>query len=175
LPWYKDKDARSVVLQVVLTGLYAIAEIVVGFASNSLALVSDAFHMLSDVLALIIGFVCVRISSRGRTDEMSYGWVRAEVLGGLMNGCFLMAVVVMMFLEAIQRFVYVPGPLYPTYGIFISLVTPAELVNGTLMMATAGGGLLINIIGMFLFGGPHAAPLSPTPSPSSSDFSMLCP
>lgn len=70
---------------------------------GSLALLSDAFHMVSDVLSLLIGLFAIRLAQRGRTLKQTFGWKRAEVIGALINGVFLMAVVLFIALEVCSR------------------------------------------------------------------------
>ncbi|CAF4798692.1 unnamed protein product [Rotaria sp. Silwood1] len=63
-----------------LTFTYFIIELVVGQITNSVALVADAFHMLSDVISLVIAIAAVRMAKRS-SHKNTYGWVRAEVVG----------------------------------------------------------------------------------------------
>ena len=63
-----------------LTSTYFVVELVVGHLTNSMALIADSFHMLSDVAALIIAFVSVKMAPKS-WDKNTYGWARAEVLG----------------------------------------------------------------------------------------------
>lgn len=106
----------------VFTGVLFLAEIIVGYLVSSLALVADAFHMLSDLLAIIIALAAIRVreiafvskvsskmGKRSRSESMTYGWVRAEILGGLFNGILLLSLCFNIFVEAIQRFFDPPG------------------------------------------------------------------
>ena len=65
-----------------LTTTYFVVELVVGHLTNSMALIADSFHMLSDIAALIIAFVSVKMAPKS-WDKNTYGWARAEVLGML--------------------------------------------------------------------------------------------
>jgi zinc transporter 1 len=67
----------------VLTTAFFVAELTVGYMCNSLALVADSFHMLSDSFALVIGLVSIRLAKRKKSEEFTFGWVRAEVVGAL--------------------------------------------------------------------------------------------
>ena len=78
-------------------------ELVVGYLTNSMALVADSFHMLSDVIALVVALVSIRISPR-EWSKNTYGWARAEVVGALINSVFLLALCFSITVEAIQRF-----------------------------------------------------------------------
>ena len=63
-----------------LTVTFFLVELIVGHITNSMALIADSFHMLSDVAALIIAFLSVRMAPKS-WDKNTYGWARAEVLG----------------------------------------------------------------------------------------------
>ena len=120
-----------------LTFGYFVVELVVGNITNSVALVADAFHMLSDVISLVIAIVAVRISRR-QSDINTYGWVRAEVVGANINTVFLLALCLTIVFDAIKRF-----------------VIPEPIENVNLLLIVGSVGLGINIIGLFLFQGFH--------------------
>ncbi len=82
-----DRDRLRVVLAI--TFLYFLAELIGGFYANSLALMTDAVHLLTDVAALILSLLTLWISSRPATAGKTYGYLRAEILGALFNGLFL--------------------------------------------------------------------------------------
>jgi zinc transporter 1 len=120
-----------------LTLTYFVVELVVGNITNSVALVADAFHMLSDFISLIIGIIAVRISKR-RSDINTYGWVRAEVVGANINTVFLLALCLTIVFDAIKRF-----------------IQPEPIEKVDLLLIVGAIGLGINIIGLFLFQGFH--------------------
>jgi cobalt-zinc-cadmium efflux system protein len=97
--------ADSTRLRVVLavTVVYCIVEFVVGYYANSLALISDAVHMLTDIGALMIGLLTLWISTRPASAGKTYGYLRAEILGALINGLFLWLLVVFIWFEAAHR------------------------------------------------------------------------
>jgi cobalt-zinc-cadmium efflux system protein len=103
------KSQRLLLVMCALVGIFALAEFLFAIFSGSLALLSDAFHMLSDLLGLVIAYVAVRLATRPKSEQKTYGWKRAEVIGSLMNGVFLVAVVLFIVLEAIPRFISPPG------------------------------------------------------------------
>ena len=105
-----------------------------GYAVHSLALVADSFHMLNDVLSLCVGLWAVRVANTGSSKTYTYGWQRAETLGALVNGVFLVALCLSIFLEAIQRF-----------------VEPQVVSNPKLVLVVGCMGLASNILGLFLF------------------------
>ena len=90
--------------------------------------------MLNDVLSLCVGLWAVRVANTGSSKQYTYGWQRAETLGALVNGVFLVALCLSIFLEAIQRFVEV------------QIVT-----NPKLVLIVGCFGLASNILGLFLF------------------------
>lgn len=86
-----------------LTASFMLVELVVGYMTNSMALVADSFHMLSDVIALVIALVSIRMSPK-EWSKNTYGWARAEVVGALINSVFLCALCFSITVEAAQRF-----------------------------------------------------------------------
>ena len=90
--------------------------------------------MLNDVLSLCVGLWAVRVANTGSSKMYTYGWQRAETLGALVNGVFLVALCMSIFLEAIQRFVEVQ-----------------EVKNPMLVLIVGCLGLASNILGLFLF------------------------
>ncbi|XP_071956567.1 proton-coupled zinc antiporter SLC30A1-like [Antedon mediterranea] len=92
--------------------------------------------MLSDVVALVVAFVAIKMSSRKKTDKNTFGWVRSEVLGALVNAVFLLGLCFNILIEALQR------------------IFNVEEVSDPVLVACVGSvGLLINIIGLFMFNG----------------------
>ncbi|KAH9175355.1 cation efflux protein [Lactarius sanguifluus] len=119
----------------VLDLIFFLLEIIVGYAVGSLALVADSFHMLNDVVSLIIALYAIKLSANSTPDtRYSYGWHRAEILAALVNGVFLLALCFSITLEALQRFFSTP-----------------EVSNPKLVVMVGSFGLLSNIIGLFLF------------------------
>ncbi|KAK1888906.1 Zinc transporter 1 [Dissostichus eleginoides] len=122
-----------------LTFVFFIVEVVVSRMTSSLSMLSDSFHMLSDVIALIVALVAVRFAEKTHaTDKNTFGWIRAEVMGALVNAIFLTALCFTIVLEAVERF------------------TEPHAIESPLVVAGVGaGGLLINLLGLCLFHG-HA-------------------
>lgn len=130
----KGKEVRILTLLAIDIAFFLI-EITVGYAVHSLALVADSFHMLNDIFSLIVAWWAVKIAkSRGVDSKYTYGWRRAEILGALINGVFLVALCMSIFLEAVQRF-----------------LDPPVINNPQLILIVGCAGLVSNIIGMFLF------------------------
>lgn len=122
-------------LALALTSVYLVAEVVGGIITNSLALLADAGHMLSDVAALALALFAVWMAARPATARRTYGYYRGEILAALVNGAALIAVSIYIVYEAIAR-LQVPEP-----------------VDAPLMIAIAAGGLVMNLIGLAILRG----------------------
>jgi cobalt-zinc-cadmium efflux system protein len=127
-----SQNRRRLAVTLVLAGGYMVAEVVGGLLTNSLALLADAGHMLSDVAALGLSLFALWFASRPATPQRSYGYYRAEILAALVNGATLIAIAIFIIVEAYRR-----------------LRHPAE-VQGALMMGIAAGGLVVNLIGLWI-------------------------
>jgi cobalt-zinc-cadmium efflux system protein len=128
---------RSLQLALVITTLFFVIELAGGILSGSLALVSDAGHMLSDVLALLLSLGAITLAARLPTKERTYGFRRAEIFAALINSLLLVAVSAIILWEAYQR-----------------LLTPTPIASG-LMGAVAVVGLIANLGVAFLLHGSH--------------------
>ncbi|KAM8947250.1 proton-coupled zinc antiporter SLC30A1 isoform 2-T2 [Pelodytes ibericus] len=118
-----------------LTFVFFVVEVVVSRITGSLAMLSDSFHMLSDVIALVVGLIAVRFAQRTRsTDKNTFGWIRAGVMGALVNAIFLTALCFTIVLEAIERF-----------------TEPQAIEQSMVVIGVGAGGLLINLIGLCMF------------------------
>ncbi len=100
---HPQRSTRYLGIALGITISFFIIEIVGGILTNSLALITDAWHMLNDVLALSFGLVAAWLALRPITVKRTYGYYRAEILAAFLNGIFLWAIVVFIFYQAIQR------------------------------------------------------------------------
>jgi cobalt-zinc-cadmium efflux system protein len=98
-----DSDQRRLLIVLAVASAYLLTELVGGYVTGSLALLSDAVHMLTDIAALCLGLLTLWISRRPASPAKSYGYLRAEILGALLNGLFLWVLVVFIWIEAAQR------------------------------------------------------------------------
>jgi|SRR5271155_34929 cobalt-zinc-cadmium efflux system protein len=96
-----DQKRLKIVLAAVT--IYCATEFVGGYFSNSLALMTDAVHMLTDIAALGLGLLTLWISTRPATGGKTFGYLRAEILGALLNGIFLWLLVAFIWIEAAHR------------------------------------------------------------------------
>lgn len=120
-----------------LTAGYMVVEFVVGFAAHSLALISDAAHMGTDVLGLAMALTAITLAARPTGSQRTYGLYRLEVLAALANGLLLFGVAGYVLFEAVQRFrepPQVPGaPLLVVacIGLAVNLVSFRLLSAGS--------------------------------------------
>lgn len=128
-PHGADPVARRRALRVALgaNAAFLVVEVVAGIATRSLALLADAAHMASDVVALLIALIAQHLLARPATGRHSYGLQRAEVLGAQANGIGLVAVAVWIVVEAVQR-----------------LDQPADVEGGGLLVVAVLG-LFVNL------------------------------
>lgn len=125
-------NARSLTWALALTSIYLAAEVIGAFVFNSLALLSDAAHMMTDVAALAIALLAIRIGQRPADDKRTFGYKRFEILAAAFNALLLFAVAIYVLVEAVQRF------------------REPEAVQSTGMMIVAAIGLAVNLISMRL-------------------------
>lgn len=100
----RRKDRRRLIFAVAITSVIAVAEAVGGYLTGSLALLSDAGHMLTDVSALALSLLALWFAERPADPKKTYGYYRMEILSALANGVILIAITVLIVLEAWKRF-----------------------------------------------------------------------
>jgi cobalt-zinc-cadmium efflux system protein len=121
------QSRRSLTLALVLTASYTVVEVVGGLLTESLALLADAVHMLSDNVALALALAAVWLAAKPSTPARTYGYKRAEVLVALANGVALVALSIWIFYAALAR-----------------LDDPPEVL-GSWMLAIAVAGIAVNV------------------------------
>jgi len=107
---HPPRGTRYLGIALGITISFFIVELVGGILTNSLALLTDAWHMLNDVFALVFALVAAWLALRPTSVKRTYGYYRAEILSAFLNGIFLWAVVVFIFYKAIQR-IQQPAPV----------------------------------------------------------------
>jgi cobalt-zinc-cadmium efflux system protein len=131
-------NQRRLLWALALAASYMVAEFLGGLYTGSLALLADAGHMLSDVVALAMSVAALRITQRPRTAARTYGFYRAEILAALIHGILLVCVSVGIGLEAWER-----------------IGQPRPVLGGTMLLIAAGG-LAVNLAGLaILNAGKH--------------------
>jgi cobalt-zinc-cadmium efflux system protein len=104
----KVNGERRLFITFLVTMLILTAELAGGYLSNSLALLSDAGHMVTDAMAIAIGLVAARISRKPSDEHATYGYHRVGLLAALINGLSLVVIAVLIFYESYARFVNPP-------------------------------------------------------------------
>lgn len=128
----RDADRRTLYLVLALAGTWMFVEAAGGILANSLALLADAAHMLTDVAAIVLALLALRFASQPATPEKTYGYYRMEILAALINGVVLMVLCFFIIREAWARF-----------------RDPVE-VGGTIMLVVSMMGFTVNAIMAFL-------------------------
>src|SRR5919202_634646 len=139
---------RAFIVGITLNVGFVAIEALFGFLSNSLALLTDAGHNLSDVLGLVVAWLAFWLGSRRPTQRYTYGFRRSSILAALLNACFLLVAMGAIAWEAIQRFSS-PPPVSGTTVIGVAFV--GIVINGiTALMFMSGRERDLNIKGAFL-------------------------
>ena len=125
-----NKHNKSLKIVFTITLIYFIIEVIVGFMSNSLALLSDAAHMLTDVAGQALALFAIWMASKPRNSKKTYGYLRTEIFSALINAIVLIFISGYILYEAWQRFQDPPK------------------VAGFSMLIVASIGLIINLISM---------------------------
>ncbi len=127
-PKITNDNQRKVLIAFIITFTYMVVEVIGGLMSGSLALIADAGHMLTDAGALALSYSAFRFGQRAADQNRTFGYLRFEVIAGLVNALALFAIVIWIAIEAIDRF-----------------RTPGEILAGP-MFLVAIVGLLINML-----------------------------
>ncbi len=118
---------KSLIAGIILNILFVVAEFAAGFFSNSLALISDAGHNLSDVASLALALLAFKLLKIKPTEKFTYGYRKASILISLMNAVILLIAVGSIGFESIQRF-FNPQPVAANIVIYVAAIGIA--VNG---------------------------------------------
>ncbi|XP_019753559.1 zinc transporter 2 isoform X3 [Dendroctonus ponderosae] len=125
-----DRRARKkLIIASILCVIFMIAEIVGGYISNSLAIASDAAHLLTDFASFMISLFALYMANKPKTKKMLFGWYRAEVIGALTSVLLIWVITGILVYMAIQRIIYQNFD-----------------IDATVMLITSGIGVAVNII-----------------------------
>src|SRR3989442_8059532 len=113
----RHAESRRLQWAIAISSVYFFAELIGGFLTNSLALLSDAGHMFSDVAALALSLFAFQIARRPATLISTYGYYRVEILAALFNGLALWLIVGIIFAAAYNRLFHPPE--VQSYGMLI--------------------------------------------------------
>ncbi len=138
---------RVLKISMAATAFYVVATFVFGLRAHSLALISEAGHNLSDLLAIILSFVAVHFQTRPATDQKTFGYQRAGVLAAFVNALTLVVLSLWIAVSALHRFA-APVPVQPRLMMLVAAA--GVLMNGaiaTLLWRFSGD---VNIRSVFL-------------------------
>ena len=125
-------SGRALAISAWLTGIYFLVELAIGIYTGSVAVLSDAFHTFSAVGGVVLAIAASRIARRPSDRNRTFGWYRAEIIGALLNGAFLLAMAVFVIWMGAMR-----------------LAEPIDLPT-TPMLVAAAGGLITEFISLYL-------------------------
>jgi len=128
----RPTSGKNLLIVTILNAVITVAEIIGGLISNSLALLSDALHNLSDTIAVFIAYVANRYSKKPSNEKQTFGYKRVQILAALLNAVVLIVISVYLFYEAYHR-----------------LLEP-EPIKGLIMLIVAFIGLLANLAAVLL-------------------------
>ncbi|MDH7809481.1 cobalt-zinc-cadmium efflux system protein [Rhizobium sp. AN67] len=131
-----------------LTSIFLAAEVIAGFYFNSLALLSDAAHMMTDAAALAIALLAVRFGNRQADDKRTFGYKRLEVLAAAFNAMLLFAVAIYVLVEAIKRFSS-PEPI-GSVGMFVVAFLGLLVNLASMRILASGRDKSFNVKGAYL-------------------------
>ena len=129
---HHSTNQRALFLAFLLIATFMVVEVIGGLWTNSLALLSDAGHMLGDAAALGLSFLAVRFGAKAATPNRTFGYRRFEILAAFINGLTLLVISIYILFEAYQR-----------------LSAPPEILSGG-MLVVAIIGLLVNILAAWI-------------------------
>lgn len=132
MPKVTEGNARALKISGWLTGIYFLIEIGIGIWSGSVAVISDAFHTFSAVGGVLLALVAGHYASRPASERATFGLIRAEIVGALFNGLFLVGMALLVFYMGVMR-----------------LRMPMDVPPGPMLLA-AGGGILTELISLRL-------------------------
>lgn len=117
-----ERNRKAILIAIGITGVIMIVEFIGGYLANSLALVSDAGHMLTDIMSLFLSMVALQLATRAPSSTRTYGLYRMEIFAALINGTTLILLSVFIVYEAYER-----------------LTSPQEIDTRTMLLIAAIG------------------------------------
>lgn len=125
-------SGRALTISGWLTGVYFVIELAIGLYTGSIAVISDAFHTFSAVGGVLLAIVAARLARRPADPARTFGWYRAEIIGALVNGAFLLVMAFIVIVMGAMR-----------------LNAPIDLPTGPMLLAAAGG-LVTEFVAIYL-------------------------
>ncbi|WP_029406793.1 cation diffusion facilitator family transporter [Thiomicrorhabdus sp. Milos-T2] len=119
---HHNVSGKNLFITIILNIIITLSQIIGGIISGSLALLSDALHNFSDVLALGIAYVANRLAAKDNTKEKTFGYKRAEIIAALFNASVLIGIGIFLIIEAFHKF-YHPEPINSVWVIALGLLS----------------------------------------------------
>lgn len=129
---HMPSSGRGMAISAWLTGVYFVIEMAIGLWTGSIAVISDAFHTFSAVGGVLVAIVAARLARRPADEDRSFGWYRAEIIGALVNGGFLLGMAIVVIVMAAMR-----------------MFEPIDLPTTPMLLAAAGG-LITEFVSLWL-------------------------
>ncbi|WP_188632823.1 cation diffusion facilitator family transporter [Lentibacillus kapialis] len=129
-------NKKILMISFIIITAFMIVEVIGGFVTNSLALLSDAGHMLSDSISLGVGFAAFVMGEKVANYSKTYGYKRFEILAAVFNGAALIGISLYIFFEAYKRFVNPPEVasagmlIIATIGLIVNIVVAVVMMRG---------------------------------------------
>jgi len=139
---HRGEERSKLILACSLTGTMFIVEGIAGFLTNSLALLSDAGHMLTHMIALLISLGAILFASRPPTARKTYGFYRLEILAALFNGATLFLITLWIFFHAYKRIIN-PEPVASWHMFIVAIVGLLVNLACAYILKTSHGSLNI--------------------------------
>jgi cobalt-zinc-cadmium efflux system protein len=137
-----DADRRRLWMALLVILAFMGAEVVAGIVANSLALLSDAAHMLTDAAAIGLSLVAIRLSGRPPGGSMTFGLKRVEILSAQINGVGLLVLAALIAIEGVRR-----------------LIDPPE-VEGGIVLVVALAGIVVSLVATMILAGANRRSLN---------------
>ena len=119
---HHDVSGKNLFITIVLNVVITLSQIVGGIYSGSLALLSDAMHNFSDVLALVVAWVANKMAAKRGSLQRTFGYRRAEIIAALFNASVLMGIALFLIVESIHKFIH-PEPIASDWVIGLGLLS----------------------------------------------------
>jgi len=119
---HHEVSGKNLFITIILNIIITLSQIIGGIFSGSLALLSDAMHNFSDVLALIIAYGANRLAAKENTKEKTFGYKRAEIIAALFNASVLVGIGLFLIIEAFHKF-YDPEPINSVWVIALGVLS----------------------------------------------------
>lgn len=133
---FRDTNAKILLLCLVVTFTFALIEVLGGYFTHSISLLSDALHMLTDAAGLLIAYIANNISKKPATVNLTFGYGKAEAVGALVNCTFTLVMTMALIIQVIERF-FIPVEVHGA-GLFV-IAALGFIVNGTIAVILMRG------------------------------------